>query len=445
VGGGAAGGGGGLFAGVAAAASPADSDVFAAPAPAAARAGGGGDLFASPAAAPRGTDEVRWPAPGAGGAAQAAPHDGGRVENLTAQRHENSVLFSLSNLQSLAMPSASAKPSSATTAATSEGSGLIDIRAMAATTLGSPMDSRPGLGVGGSPADDLPAFGAFSPAAPVLLNLPTQSGPPKILYVLIGIVVLLIGGIAFFAIKLLSHPPAVVTQTIVAPTPAPAPAAVPTTAAQPGAVAAVAPGEAPKPSTIPDGELPPREGAAKPEAKAEGKPEKSEHHHGGGSGKGAHDKKGGDDKKGGGAAAVAAAPAPAAEPEKKAPKGSLDDLLEGALTPKQRSRSSRGGDDDGGSKKAAPEPVASGPLSKSAVVSGMNAVKPKVADCYNQFKVGGMAMVNVVIGKNGKVTSAAVTGKFAGTPTGACVEKAVKSASFPPSDGLSTPYPFQLR
>jgi len=26
-----------------------------------------------------------------------------------------------------------------------------------------------------------------------------------------------------------------------------------------------------------------------------------------------------------------------------------------------------------------------------------------------------------------------------------CVEKAVKSASFPPSEGLNTPYPFQLK
>jgi hypothetical protein len=75
----------------------------------------------------------------------------------------------------------------------------------------------------------------------------------------------------------------------------------------------------------------------------------------------------------------------------------------------------------------------------------MNGVKGKVADCYSQFKVPGMAMVNVVIGKNGHVSSATVTGKFAGTPTGSCVEKAVKTASFPPSDGLSTPYPFQLK
>jgi hypothetical protein len=56
-----------------------------------------------------------------------------------------------------------------------------------------------------------------------------------------------------------------------------------------------------------------------------------------------------------------------------------------------------------------------------------------------------MAMVNVVILKSGKVGSATVTGKFAGTPTGSCVEKAVKGAAFPPSDGLTTPYPFNLK
>jgi hypothetical protein len=54
-------------------------------------------------------------------------------------------------------------------------------------------------------------------------------------------------------------------------------------------------------------------------------------------------------------------------------------------------------------------------------------------------------MVNVVIATNGRVSSATVTGRFAGTPTGACVEQAVMAGAFPPSDGLSTPYPFQLR
>jgi hypothetical protein len=75
----------------------------------------------------------------------------------------------------------------------------------------------------------------------------------------------------------------------------------------------------------------------------------------------------------------------------------------------------------------------------------MNAVRPAVADCYAAYAVPGLAMVNVVIGRNGKVSRAFVTGRFAGTPTGACVEAAVKTAVFPPSDGLSTPYPFMLK
>ena len=129
--------------------------------------------------------------------------------------------------------------------------------------------------------------------------------------------------------------------------------------------------------------------------------------------------------------------------DKKPARGSLDDLLEGALN--RRAAPAR---EEAPTRRAAPapaEPAGSGPLSKSAVVAGMNGVKGKVSDCYAQYKVPGMAMVNVVIGKNGKVSSATVTGKFAGTPTGACVAKAVRTASFPPSDGLSTPYPFTLR
>ncbi len=84
-------------------------------------------------------------------------------------------------------------------------------------------------------------------------------------------------------------------------------------------------------------------------------------------------------------------------------------------------------------------------LSKSALIAGLNAVRPQITACYLEYDVPGTAMVNVVIAKSGRVTSAAVTGKFAGTPTGACVEAAVKTARFPRSDGLSTPYPFQLR
>jgi predicted Zn finger-like uncharacterized protein len=415
------GGGGGLFGAVDAAASVEESDVFAAPARA-----GGGDLFASPAAAPAAADDGRWPA----AHAAAANHDGGRIESLTGQRHENSVLFSLSNLQSLAMPAAATRPLS-TTAPTSDGSGLIDIRAMAATTLGSPMEGRSGGGLN----DDLPSFGAFSSAAPVLLPLQTSSGPSKWLYVVITGMVILVGVIGLMAYKLFSTKPPTVATEVVAPPPAPV-AAVPE-AAKPAA-AAGAPVVAAKPSTIPDENLPPRE-TGKGEAKAEAKAEKPEHHRGA---KGAHEKKVGmtDEKKAG--AAAAAAPEPV---EKKPAKGSLDDLLEGALSnrrPSGAAKAPRPTEDDA-PKRAEP---AAGPISRSAVVAGMNALKPKVNDCYKQFKVPGTAMVNVIIGKSGKVSSATVTGSFAGTPTGSCVERAVKAGSFPASsDGLSTPYPFLLR
>jgi hypothetical protein len=400
------------------------SDVFAAPA-ATARSGGG-DLFGS-AAAPASQGSA-WPSSGAA----ASGHDGGRVESLTGQRHENSVLFSLSNLQSLAMPSAkpAASPAAGGGAPVPEGSGLIDIRAMAASTLGSSAKENNlfgGLGGGGggsAAVDDLPAFGSFSPAAPVLLPLPSSSGPPKWIYPLILVMLALVAGIIFMAVKVLgTKPPVLVEQVQQIPAPEQPKAAVP---AEPTAK---------KPSTIAEGELPPRaEGGT--EAKAGEKAEKGEHEHHHGGGHHESSKKGGaDDKKN-----VVAAAAASSEPIVPKPKkGSLDELLDDATASHNKGGKKGGGDDD--SKPAA----AAGPLAKSAVVSGMNSVKPKVNACYTEFKVGGMAMVNIVIGKSGKVTSATVTGKFAGTPTGGCVEKAVKSATFPPSDGLTTQYPFVLR
>ena len=394
------------------------SDVFAAPA--ASAKGGGGDLFGS-AAAPAG-QASSWPSSGAA----AAGHDGGRVESLTGQRHENSVLFSLSNLQSLAMPAA--KPAaSLASAPVTEGSGLIDIRAMAASTLGaSPSNGGSTFGAvgGGSPVDDLPAFGSFAPAAPVLLPS-SSSGPPKWVYAALLIGVLAVGGIAFMAWKVMTtKPPELVerVEQVAAPPQPKSASAAPST-----------PAGAKKPSTISDENLPPREGS--PEAKAAEKGEhEHEHHHGKGHEHEAQGKK--DDRKPGGSG-------PVAQAEQEKPKKPLDPL-EAAMNAADKS----GGRGSGGgrSKPAADDDAKPlGPLAKGAVVAGMNGVRGKVAACYNEFKVPGMAMVNVVIGRNGKVTSATVSGKFAGTPSGSCVEKAVKSAGFPPSEGLSMQYPFQLR
>jgi hypothetical protein len=78
-------------------------------------------------------------------------------------------------------------------------------------------------------------------------------------------------------------------------------------------------------------------------------------------------------------------------------------------------------------------------------VCGMNAVKDKVAACFVQYKVPGTVMLHVLIGRNGAVRSAVATGQFADTSTGACVESAARTATFPPSDGLSTLFPFVLK
>jgi predicted Zn finger-like uncharacterized protein len=414
----------------------ADEDAFSIPAVSA--SAGSTDLFgaASPMAP---AAEAGW---GRGSNGSSGRHDGGRIENLTAQRSENSVLFSLANLQSLAAPAAAAAQAKVAAPQSSEGSGLIDIRAMAASTLRAPVSSGgPALAVASSDTrdDDLPAFGGFS-AAPLLLPMPSASGPPKWVYALIAMAVVLVVAAFALAYSIFTRP-VIVEQP--APPPAPvAPAPAPAAGA-PAATAAAAgkPTEASGSAAIAESDLPPREGGAAapgaPGAGADKGPDKAS------KGRGKAKKPGG--AAAAGATAVAAAPAaPAApsEPERPRPaKGSIDDLLEGALGARRQPVVR----EDKRSAAPAPEPASSGPLAKEAVVKGMNGVRPKVAECYTQFKVPGQVMVNVVIGKNGKVTTATAGGKFAGTPTGACVEKAVKSASFPPSDGLTTMYPFLLR
>src|SRR3954469_12738308 len=78
-------------------------------------------------------------------------------------------------------------------------------------------------------------------------------------------------------------------------------------------------------------------------------------------------------------------------------------------------------------------------------VCGMNAVKDKVAACFARYEVPGTVMLHALIGRNGAVRSAIAIGPFADTPTGACVESTARTATFPPSDGLSTRFPFVLK
>ena len=86
-------------------------------------------------------------------------------------------------------------------------------------------------------------------------------------------------------------------------------------------------------------------------------------------------------------------------------------------------------------------------LSRSQIQAGMRGIKAGVLRCYDRYKVPGMANVQVRIGRNGRVSSARVVGMFAGTPTGACVKAAARSARFPQFKGapITITYPFILR
>ncbi len=106
----------------------------------------------------------------------------------------------------------------------------------------------------------------------MLLPLPSNSGPPKWIYPLILIMVALVGGIIFMAVKVLgTKAPVLVEQVQQIPAPEQPKAATPAAPAEPAVK---------KPSTIAEENLPPRAGS--PEAKAGEKGEhEHEHHHGG--------------------------------------------------------------------------------------------------------------------------------------------------------------------
>jgi hypothetical protein len=419
------------------------SDVFAAPAPAS--SAGSADLFASPVSAapePAPTPSFAFGGSSGGHASEARLTGGNGAASqsmLTGQRHENSVLFSLSNLEALAGPStpASLAPRPGVSSGSPEGSGLIDIRSMAAMTLGGKSE---GGSISSRPSNDLPTFGApqFSPVAPVLLPIGQASGPPKWAFIVIGVgllVAIALGAVTYYV----ATRPAPVATAPAAPTAATAPVAAPKPATPP-TPAVTQPATPPTTPPVPANEvLPPRD---KPAVAAVD-----------------HSKtarktvlKGG--VKGGRPGEVAAAgpapggPGPAPTQTEKVNTGKpdkLDELLNAAIGSKPKPAAPSRSPDEEAPKRAAPAgPAALPALEKGDIVRAMMAVSPKVKDCYNQYKVPGTAMVAMKLARGGRVVDATVSGKFAGTPTGACVESAARGAKFPPTEAQTFQYPFSL-
>jgi hypothetical protein len=97
----------------------------------------------------------------------------------------------------------------------------------------------------------------------------------------------------------------------------------------------------------------------------------------------------------------------------------FDDLLKEAGVDKQ--------------KKIEKPKLANSQLSGEDFKKGMNAVAGKASACYKGTQ--GTASFKLIVAPSGQVSKVTVTGAFAGKPEADCVEKAVRSASFPAWDG----------
>jgi predicted Zn finger-like uncharacterized protein len=336
---------------------------------------------------------------------------------LTGARNENSVLFSLKNLQALATGSGTpSAPAAAMGAgggggdrgagfASGEGSGLIDIRALASTTgIGDGADA-PGQ------KDELLSLGsqggAFGTLGSPMLAPARDEGDGKqktlIWALVVGVGFVCAAGVTI-AYLLVSKPQASATPVAPAPLP-PAPTAAP--------AAALAP---PAPS---EGELAAAKVAGEHEKVASKESEKST---GGGT---SHSSK----KHGGESASAKAAGSepggePLLEPKKETSKPggprTIDDLLDGALNGSSKPVKKVEADD--GAKSNLPMTP-----SRDDVLSAMNGVKSAVQACGKGG--GGVATVTVnVAGATGHVTTAEVNG--ASGPAGSCIAQAVRKAQF---------------
>jgi predicted Zn finger-like uncharacterized protein len=356
-----------------------------------------------------------------GGAAAAAPAAAAGADPMTGARNENSVLFSLKNLQALATGSGpSGVPASATAQGSAgyaggEGSGLIDIRALASATgisEGQSKDTKDELLSIGNQG----AFGALG--SPMLAPAHDDDGGGKKMMIWAGVAVfgmLLAAGVA--AVFIMTRQPPAQPPMAVAPV---APAA--------------APGAAPNPADEPKEEL--SEGAKAALEAQKKEEEAAAAANPSGSSQSTRRKPSGDSKPAASESEPAkpSAAAPDKAPAKPSGPRTIDDLLDGALSP--------------GSKpsKPAAAPVASNLPdlpSRDDVVSAMTGVKNAVSACAQGQT--GVAFVNVsVAGATGRVTSAEVTGITG--PAGSCIAKAVRGASFPKfaQKVFKVKYPFKL-
>lgn len=401
-------------------------------APAAARRasarGAGQDLFGNVEKA-GGEDDVMTSAAsgaigaGGGGAAAAAG-----AEKMTGQRNENSVLFSLSALTSDAKsPEKSSSSSSSSsgggenrTTATSDGSGLIDIRALSAN-MGNEGGERKDTNARVDDIMNLSGGGAFGAAlaAPILAPPPLASedlaalthggAPPRQSKTLIFAI---LGAGAFIAVA--------IVLAVVLTRPSPTTATGPTGSAMTDPSAgALAMNDPANPAGGANNATPPTTPGHEPPPPAVGNADKPTTVNPGA--------KAAPARPGAGAAAKAEPAAPAGEPAAAKPAAPSqpasfgDALAQAAGKPKEAP--------------AAPGPAAGGaPFDRGAAAASLGAVN--VQSCKKPDGPTGSGRVEVTFNPDGSAASAnIIEGPFPGTPVGGCIAGKFRSARVPAFSG----------
>jgi predicted Zn finger-like uncharacterized protein len=391
----------------------------------AARRGGGrgqgADLFGNVASA-GGEEDVMT------SAASGASHGGGggagmEEQKLTGQRNESSVLFSLSALTEGGKSDTSSAPNRTT--ATSDGSGLIEIRALS-QNMGS--DDKKDTNARVDDIMNLSGGGAFGAAlaAPILAPPPLEmssdpyaqgggdsgkSNKMLMIAIIAGAAMIAIGIVVAVVLTRPSVPPVDALNPTGTGSGAMAAAPLGSGAGAAGAVAANDPNAAAA-VTAPAGadNTPPPPGTGNANGKASAVT---------GAAKPA----------GGGGGAVAAAAKPAAEPVAaavpKAPEPPKD--FAGALAAAAGKPATEAPKDNGGGGSTAP-------FDRGAAQGALGGVN--VQSCKKPDGPTGSGHVKITFAPNGSVSSAVVDqGPFPGTAVGGCIAGKFRGAHVPPFGG----------
>jgi predicted Zn finger-like uncharacterized protein len=345
---------------------------------------------------------------------------------MTGARNENSVLFSLKNLQALATgssaPGAPSAPPQRPGFAGGEGSGLIDIRALASATgvndQGRETEKDALLSLGSAQA------GAFGALGSPMLAPPTRDEDSSKK----GLVFAIVGGFALLAVAGVGAAvilkPAPTAPTVVAPV-APPPAA----AVAPPQAVPTQPAEPPSEGEL-NAQRRQQQQQSAPAVPAPSAPIGEAHRAAVGP------------KRVEKPAEQPAAKEPVASKPEPAPKkggsSSIDDLLDSAI-------GSKGGGAKSGGSAAAAASTANLPdkPSRDDVLNAMNGIKAPIAACANGQT--GVAFANITVaGKTGKVSNVEVTGMTG--EVGSCIARTVRKASFPKfkSENFQIKFPFRL-